>query len=91
MTSLSPLAGRTIETSLRMCSEGIQILSLCMHLNFAKLSIEFFTIKFKKTIGLMITVRESNNLDPDQVRHFAGPDLFSNCLLRVAAEDRSLH
>ena len=29
----------------------------------------------------------SNNLDPDQVRHFVGPDLGPNCLQRLSAED----
>ena len=29
----------------------------------------------------------SNNLDPDQVRHFVGPDLDPNCLQRLSADD----
>ena len=29
------------------------------------------------------TIRVSNSLDPDQARHFAGPDLGLNCLLRL--------
>ena len=27
----------------------------------------------------------SNSLDPDQARHFAGPDLGPNCLQRLSA------
>ena len=31
----------------------------------------------------------SNSLDPDQARHFVGPDLDSNCLQRFTADDTS--
>ena len=31
----------------------------------------------------------SNSLDPDQARHFVGPDLGSNCLQKLTAEDTS--
>ena len=31
----------------------------------------------------------SNSLDPDQARHFVGPDLEPNCLQRVTADDTS--
>ena len=30
----------------------------------------------------------SNNLDPDQARHFVGPDLGPNCLQRLSAEKK---
>ena len=30
----------------------------------------------------------SNSLDPDQARHFVGPDLDPNCLQRLSADDR---
>ena len=33
------------------------------------------------------TIRVSNSLDPDQARHFVGPDLGSNCLQRLSADD----
>ena len=39
--------------------------------------------------GFFITIRVSNSLDPDQARHFVGPDLGSNCLLRLSADDKS--
>ena len=31
------------------------------------------------------TIRVSNSLDPDQARHFVGPDLGPNCLQRLLA------
>ena len=33
-------------------------------------------------------IRVSNSLDPDQARHFVGPDLDSNCLQRLSADDK---
>ena len=30
---------------------------------------------------------ESNSLDPDQARHYVGPDLGPNCLQRLSADD----
>ena len=32
------------------------------------------------------TIRVSNSLDPDQVRHVVGPDLGPNCLQRLSAD-----
>ena len=34
-------------------------------------------------------IRVSNSLDPDQARHFVGPDLGPNCLQRLSADDKS--
>ena len=34
------------------------------------------------------TIRVSNSLDPDQDRHFVGPDLVPNCLQRLSADDK---
>ena len=31
----------------------------------------------------------SNNLDPDQARHFVGPDLGPNCLQTLSADNIS--
>ena len=31
----------------------------------------------------------SNSLDPDQARHYVGPDLDPNCLQRLSADDTS--
>ena len=33
------------------------------------------------------TIRVSNILDPDQARHYVGPDLSSNCLQSLSAGD----
>ena len=35
------------------------------------------------------TIRVSNSLDPDQGRHFVGPDLGPNCLQSLSADDTS--
>ena len=35
------------------------------------------------------TIRVSNSLDPDQDRHPVIPDLGSNCLQRLSADDKS--
>ena len=35
-------------------------------------------------------MRMSNCLDPDQDRHFVGPDLGPNCLQRLSADHKSL-
>ena len=32
------------------------------------------------------TIRVSNSLDPDQARHFVGPDLGPNCSQRLSAD-----
>ena len=47
----------------------------------------FFKINFfKKYFRNIIIV--SNSLDPDQARHSVGPDLGSNCLQRLSADDK---
>ena len=46
-------------------------------------NINFFEKKFR------ITIWVSNRLDPDQARHFVGPDLGPICLERVWSEDAS--
>ena len=33
----------------------------------------------------------SNSLDPEQSRHFVGPDLGPNCLQRLSADNKSRH
>ena len=34
------------------------------------------------------TIRVSNGLDPDQARHFVGPDQGPNCSQRLSADDK---
>ena len=48
----------------------------------------FFKLTFSKT-SIGNTIRVSNSLNPDQARHFVGPDLGPNCLQRLSAEDKS--
>ena len=37
-----------------------------------------------ETLGMHIRV--SNHMDPDQDRHYVGPDLDQNCLQRLSAD-----
>ena len=39
--------------------------------------------------SLDATTRVSNILDPDQARHFVGPDLGPKCLQRLSTDDKS--
>ena len=48
----------------------------------------FFTINFLKN-SFRNTIRVSNGLDPYQDRHSVGPDLGSNHLQRLSADDKS--
>ena len=49
----------------------------CRLLFFSKLT--FLKNSFRNTI------RVANSLDPDQARHFVGPELGPNCLQRLSA------
>ena len=65
-------------------------LTLCMLGNSAcfLLSAVFYFSKLtfsKHSFGN--TIRASNSLTPDQARHFVGPDLGSNCLQKLSADD----
>ena len=57
--------------------------TLCMLGDFACffLSIFFFKINFSKILSGIPSV--SYSLDPDQARHFVGPDLDPNCLQQM--------
>ena len=46
----------------------------------------FFKIGFIKNSSRN-TIRVSNNLDPDQARHFVGSDPDPSCLQRLSADD----
>ena len=50
----------------------------------------FFKVNFFKK-SLRNTIRVSNSLDPDQAEKNVGPDLGSNCLQRLSADDKSRH
>ena len=45
----------------------------------------YFTLRM---LDFFYTIRVSNSLDPDQARHFVGPDLGPNCLQRLSAETK---
>ena len=52
-------------------------------------SADFFQNKLFQKKSFRNTIRVSNNLDPDQDRHFVGPDLGLNCLQRLSAANKS--
>ena len=43
---------------------------------------------FKKILSDRNTIKVSNGLDPDQDRHSVSPDLGSNCVQRLSADDK---
>ena len=51
----------------------------------------FFKINFFKKNSFRNTIWVSNRLDPDQVRHFVGPDPVPICLQRLSADETSRH
>ena len=53
------------------------------------LSADFFSnLTFSKN-SFRNTIRLSNRLDPDQDRQNVGPDLGTNCLHKLSADDKS--
>ena len=61
----------------------IKLLTLCLLGNFYDTFSSadvFSTSTFSKKKSFRNAIRVSNSLDPDQVRHFVGPDLGPNCL-----------
>ena len=46
----------------------------------------FFSKSTFSNNSIRNTIRVSNSLDPDQTRHFVGPDLGPNCLQRLSAD-----
>ena len=52
-------------------------------------SADFFSKSTFSKNSFRNTIRVSNSLDQDQVRHFVGPDLGPNCLQKVSAEGTS--
>ena len=39
-------------------------------------------------LDFLNTIEVSNSLDPDQARHFVGPDLGQNCFQRLSADTK---
>ena len=58
------------------------LLSADFIINFLKMLFQEY--HWLETIGV------SNSLDPDQARHFVGPDLGPNCLQSLSADDKVL-
>ena len=54
---------------------------------FLSFAVCFFRVNIKKTNRN--TIRLSNSLNPDQTRHFVGPDLGPNCLQKLSTDDTS--
>ena len=53
------------------------------------LSADIFKINVFEHFFREYSIRLSNSLDPDQARHFVGPDLGPNCLQKLSADDIS--
>ena len=53
------------------------------------LSADFFQNQLLKKNYFRDTIRVSNSLDPDQARHFVGPDLAPSYLQRLSADNYS--
>ena len=51
-------------------------------------SADFFKITFSK-YAFRSPIRVSNSLDPNQDRHFVGPDLRPTCLQRLSPDDKT--
>ena len=45
---------------------------------------------WKNSFRNKIKVSNTVSLDPDQARHFVGPDLGPNCFQRLSADDTSI-
>ena len=75
-----------ITTATNEMPEYLDTYILCLLLSSA----DFFFSKltFSKN-SFRNTIRVSNSLDPDQDRHSVGPDLGSNCLQRLSADDKT--
>ena len=63
------------------------LLLLFLHTLLVKsITVQYFTLWM---LDFFNTIRVSNSLDPDQARHFVGPDLGPNCLQRLSADNKS--
>ena len=50
-------------------------------------SADFFSKSTFSKNSFRNTIRVSNSLDPDQARHFVGPDLGPNCLQKLSEDE----
>ena len=68
----------------------VSLLTLCIMGNclcFLSSAVFFFKKQLFRKNYFRKTIRVSNSLDPDQVRHFVGPGLDPNCLQKLSADD----
>ena len=65
---------------------SIWIFQYCFHYTF---TVNRCAIFYFLNTEFFNTIRVSNSLDPDQTRHFIGPDLGPNCLQRLSADNKS--
>ena len=77
-------------TNLGLTIRLTETIFLCMLSNFSC----FFVVVtsaylFQNQLFSKNSFRVSNCLDPDQDRHYVGPDLGPNCLLKLSADDKS--
>ena len=63
----------------------MQEFTICL---LGKFCILFSKLAFLKN-SFRNTIRVSNSVDPDQARHFVGPDMGPNCLQKLLAYDTS--
>ena len=72
-----------------MCKVTLQLFACWVIFNyFVVYCLLFPKLTFSKN-SFKNNIRVSNNLDPDQDRHFVGPDLGPNCLPRLSAKNKS--
>ena len=50
-------------------------------------SADFFSKSTFSKNSFKNTIKVSNSLDPDQARHFVGPDLGPNCLQKLSEDE----
>ena len=62
------------------------IFQYCSYYSF---TLFYCAIFYSLNTGFFNTITVSNSLDPDQTRHFVGPDLGPNCLQRLSADNKS--
>ena len=62
------------------------IFQYCFKYSF---TLYYCAIFYSLDAGFFNTIRVSNSLDPDQAKCFVGPDLGSDCLQRLSADNKS--
>ena len=76
-------------TLLAILSQEFNSLPTGYFFMFFLLSADFFSKSTFSKKTFRNTIRISNSLNPDQARNFVWPDLVSNCLQKLLADDTS--